>query len=476
MDDDGNGYVDDFYGWDFDNNDNTAEPENLDAHGTEVAGIIGASRNNNTGVAGIAGGSNGLNGVRLMHLDAGHSTSIGLSAATDAIDYAIQMGADVINMSFGGYSVFVPFQSAISNAANNHDIVLVGAAGNEARSPVIYPAAYNEVIAVGATDENDARRSFSNFGPGLDVVALSQVPTTTLSTLGYYNTTFSGTSAAAPHVAGLAALIRAMKPSYSWQDVRYFIRGYADKVYGMNGQNRTNFYGYGRINAYNTLNETPPSASISGPICVETTTSYTWTADVSGGISPYLYEWYKSCDSGVSNQREGDTNHFGPSCDSGWEIVDFDLSYTYTPPVGEPDFTLRFDVTDDNDVVKSAYIWVTVQDYSCGSGFMRLEYTATKLQATAEKPFVPTEYSLYENYPNPFNPTTEIRFALPESAPVSLVIYDVTGREVARLVDGTLAAGYHRVQWEASAMPSGLYLYRLTAGTYTETRRMILMK
>lgn len=89
---------------------------------------------------------------------------------------------------------------------------------------------------------------------------------------------------------------------------------------------------------------------------------------------------------------------------------------------------------------------------------------------------LPTTYALEAAYPNPFNPSTEIRFALPERAPVSLVVYDALGREVARLVDGTLAAGYHRVQWEASSMPSGLYLYRLTAGTYTETRRMILMK
>jgi serine protease AprX len=88
----------------------------------------------------------------------------------------------------------------------------------------------------------------------------------------------------------------------------------------------------------------------------------------------------------------------------------------------------------------------------------------------------PLTFSLDQNYPNPFNPSTTISFTLPESAQVRLVVYDVTGREVARLIEGSLPAGNHTASWEASAMPSGLYLYRIDAGSFSSTRQMVLVK
>ena len=89
---------------------------------------------------------------------------------------------------------------------------------------------------------------------------------------------------------------------------------------------------------------------------------------------------------------------------------------------------------------------------------------------------LPTAYSLEQNYPNPFNPTTSIAFSLPESAQVSLAVYDVLGRRVATLVNGRLQAGQHSVQFEASSLPSGMYLYRLTTPTGSMTQKMILLK
>ena len=88
----------------------------------------------------------------------------------------------------------------------------------------------------------------------------------------------------------------------------------------------------------------------------------------------------------------------------------------------------------------------------------------------------PTAFRLFPNYPNPFNPSTEIRFALPEASPVSLVVYDVTGREVARLVDGPMPPGTHRVTFDASRLPSGLYLYRMVAGAFEQYGKMLLLK
>ena len=88
----------------------------------------------------------------------------------------------------------------------------------------------------------------------------------------------------------------------------------------------------------------------------------------------------------------------------------------------------------------------------------------------------PEGFRLAPNYPNPFNPVTTIAFDLPEATPVRLVVYDVTGRAVARLVERPMAAGPHQVQFDAARLPSGVYVYRLTAGPFVETRRMVLVR
>lgn len=95
---------------------------------------------------------------------------------------------------------------------------------------------------------------------------------------------------------------------------------------------------------------------------------------------------------------------------------------------------------------------------------------------TEEEPEAPAGFVLAPNYPNPFNPSTTIRFALPTASPVELAVYDALGREVYRLTEDRLAAGAHEVVFEAKHLPSGVYVYRLTAGTLTETRRMVLLR
>ncbi len=96
--------------------------------------------------------------------------------------------------------------------------------------------------------------------------------------------------------------------------------------------------------------------------------------------------------------------------------------------------------------------------------------------AVDEEAGVPDAFALHGNYPNPFNPSTEIHFDLPKRAHATLVIYNAMGQEVARLIDGPLQAGVHTTTWEAAGMSSGAYLYRLTAGTFSETRVMVLLR
>jgi hypothetical protein len=88
----------------------------------------------------------------------------------------------------------------------------------------------------------------------------------------------------------------------------------------------------------------------------------------------------------------------------------------------------------------------------------------------------PTVYSLDQNYPNPFNPSTVIRFAIPVAGEVSLSVYNTLGQKVAQLLNSTMAAGFHQVEFNAKDLPSGLYMYEVKAGEFTSTKKMLLIK
>jgi hypothetical protein len=97
-------------------------------------------------------------------------------------------------------------------------------------------------------------------------------------------------------------------------------------------------------------------------------------------------------------------------------------------------------------------------------------------QKLAVDKFTPSQYSLSSNFPNPFNPETEIEYALPEVSWVTLKVYNILGQVVEVLVDSEQRAGYHEIQWNGEGVSSGVYFYRLTAGEFTDTKRMVLMK
>jgi len=242
-------------GWDFVDNDNT--PTDLWKHGTAVTGIIGARTNNSIGVAGVAGGWSNMKGVSLMILKDGNDEPLASLSAL-AVEWAADHGAHVLNISstwVSGKPGVPELAEAINDAINNHDVVVVCIPGNTGDDQMQFPGTLDDVITVGATDQNDVRRSYSSYGFNLDVMAPSHVYTTDIrGAAGYvsgdYNSDFQGTSAAAPHVAGLVGLIRSVNPSLTWLQVHSIINNSADKVAAMGGQNWTEQYGYGRINAY----------------------------------------------------------------------------------------------------------------------------------------------------------------------------------------------------------------------------------
>lgn len=264
VDDDRNGFVDDWYGWDFigstgQNEDNSPLPGN--PHGTHVGGIVAAAHNNAIGIAGV--GKN----IRLLPLKIGgddqFSTSISRSA--DAILYAASMGASVINCSFGSPSSSFADVKVVKQAAALGSMI-VAAAGNDGQDLAYYPAAYDEVLSVAATDFSDRIAAFSNVHQSVDVCApgvsiLSTVPTDSYEP-------YDGTSMASPVAAAVAAMVRLVHPEYSPAQVHATLKAACVSIDFIN-PNEIGLIGSGRISA--------PRALSSSKLKWAEVTSYVYT-------------------------------------------------------------------------------------------------------------------------------------------------------------------------------------------------------
>ncbi|MFC1453506.1 S8 family serine peptidase, partial [Verrucomicrobiota bacterium] len=233
-DDDENGYADDINGWDF--VWNVGFIVDLVGHGTHVAGTVGAVGDNGVGVAGVSWSP------RIMPLGIGSFFGIYLSAAIEAIEYAMDKGAQISNHSWGGTLFSGLMYAAVREAeANGH--LMVCAAGNSGADNDLYPhypASYNtrNIISVAASDHNDQPALFTCYGeetvdlaaPGVDI--LSTIPEYAIpgldgATLGGYYMTMSGTSMSAPHVTGVAALLKSIAP---WATYDMLVQAILDGV------------------------------------------------------------------------------------------------------------------------------------------------------------------------------------------------------------------------------------------------------
>ncbi len=248
IDNDMNGYTDDWKGYDFSTGNNNGEGSFF--HGTAVAGVSAAKTNNGRGVAGIAGGWNSA-GARIMVAGVGESFPNG-AALDDAILYAAAEGADVVQLSLAvGQSAAI--DAAVQMAYDDFDLTIICASGNGSAAAVTYPSSLPRIIAVGATTQSDARSDFSNYGPDVELAAPGS-GIWTLDLGGGY-TTSSGTSFSAPLVSGVVALMLSADPSLSNTEIRQILRDTAVKVggydynwnAGMPGHSQE--LGYGRVDA-----------------------------------------------------------------------------------------------------------------------------------------------------------------------------------------------------------------------------------
>jgi subtilisin family serine protease len=252
IDNDGNGFIDDVNGWDFANNDASVYDGTFDDHGTHCAGTIAGRGNNGTGVVGVSWNAK-IMSLKWINEFGGGDTSDAISA----VNYATMMKSRGVNVPItsNSWRIFgssAALKSAI-DAGGSTGIMFVTSAGNSALDNDAipkYPASYDSdcIVAVAATDRNDAIASFSNYGmksvdlgaPGVSIV--STVPSSTYDS-------YDGTSMATPHVSGVAALAMAYHPSLTLSQLKESLLASVDKIPSLAGKTVSG----GRLNAKNTL-------------------------------------------------------------------------------------------------------------------------------------------------------------------------------------------------------------------------------
>ena len=250
VDNDADGYIDNYMGWDLGENDKDAT-FNANAHGVHVSGLAAATADNNLGGAGT-----GFN-CKFLPVKIADATGA-LTQAYEGIKYAADHGCQVINCSWGGGGSSQFGQDIIDYATINKNALVVCAAGNNGVDGDFFPAAYNYVLSVANTSQNDVKFFNSNYGYMVDVCAPGDNVNSTWPGSMYITT--SGTSMASPVVAGAAGIVKNHFPSYNGLQVGERLKVTADNIYAAN-PSYINKLGTGRINLFRALTD-PASPSV----------------------------------------------------------------------------------------------------------------------------------------------------------------------------------------------------------------------
>ena len=426
-----------------------------------------------------------------------------------ASQWADSLGADIITSSLG-YLAFdagfgpnytwqdmnglnVPVTRAAAIAAHN-GITVFNSAGNNGPGSVNTlngPADADSILTLGAVNGNGTVASFSSVGPTTDnpprikpdVMAMGNgVQTANGSGSGYSGGFSSGTSYSCPLAAGVGALILSANKSLTPLQVRGILRKFAS-----NTNNPNNTYGWGIINAQlsvdsaRRLDTQPPTIIHTQPFTQTTITSAITvkTRIFDNGIirrwvnqSPRC--WFrKSTDNGVTWTSNNFIDY------SYYNGVD---SFFFAIPGSPAGTTVQYYFAAQ-DIALPTPLLTTLP--AGGSGVnppgttpptTRFQYVVTLTGIVKNNNNVPSEFKLYSNYPNPFNPTTKIKFDIAKASNTKLVVYDILGNEVTRIIDQKLNPGSYSLDFKGENLSSGVYFYRLVTDSFTDTKKMLLIK
>ncbi|MBC7190276.1 S8 family serine peptidase [Candidatus Aerophobetes bacterium] len=443
-------------GYDFFNQDD--EPLDDNGHGTQVAGVI-AAENNEEGVVGVAPG------VKLYALKVLGGTGTGnTSDVIAAVEWCIEEEIQIVNMSLG-LKNSVEALRKVCEEAYESGVLLVAAAGNEGNEQgegenILYPAAFNSVIAVGATDRNDRRADFSSTGKALEICAPGVDIFSTSSGGGY--SLDSGTSFAAPHVAGVAALVISSGVAQDAPMVREILSATSEEL-GVGGWDT--LYGWGLVNAWEATHYEGKKSHVES-ISLQINRQYSGSD---------LLVWAR-CEVVVSDEN-GETLS-GAFVSGHWSgVVEGDFSditdeegkaFFESEKIKNPLSGTIFTFTVDK-VGKQGYV------FDRETGEVEDSVIFTDREYPLKRPF------LYQNYPNPFTHTTTIRYDIPEGGRVFLKIYTLSGELVKTLVDEFQQEGSYQRVWDGRnesgrEVARGIYLYILRVGNFVCSKKMAFLK
>ena len=423
-----------------------------------------------------------------------------------AMEWVDSLGADLISSSLGyltfdtGYPSYtwqdmngrtLPISIAAALAAYKGIVVnnSAGNSGSSTHNTLGGPADADSIITVGAVTSTGVRASFSSVGPTTDtparikpdVMAMGSQNKTAKTSGNGYDTTGSGTSYSCPLAAGVSSLVLSANKDLTPLQVRGIIRKFASQ-----NSNPDNLMGWGIINAKlavdsaRKLDLNPPVISHTQPF---TATSITDDITVIAKIT----------DNGIiryTRPNEAPRLYYRKNSGGGW------TSYSFVNAFQTNGLDSFFFIIPGSQYITQVEYYFAAQDISLpdprirtlpsgGSGINppgttapgnAFQFTVTNVTSITTASGIPSEFRLHNNFPNPFNPSTTIKFDLPASDFVSLKIFDVSGREISSLINSNLSAGYYSVVFDANGYSSGIYFYRLQTKNYSETRRMVLIK
>ncbi|MBN2362724.1 S8 family serine peptidase [candidate division WOR-3 bacterium] len=489
-------------GYDYADMDSDPTPPNTsESHGTHCSGCAAAKGNNGTGVASI-GFNIGLIGVR---------TQLYTTALTQGIYFASQNGADALSMSWGGYSPSSSIESAINDAFNNYDVIAFAAAANDNVSTPVYPAYYSNVIAVAATNSNDQKASFSNYGTWVDISAPG---TNIYSTVPFSQYTYmDGTSMACPITAGLATLVRCQFPSETNTQIRDRLYNSCDPMTGCSYYN-SGYMGAGRINAQAALQGGGGPGGDTTELIYDDgtpTSGYYWSGAGAGsanrmtmpatrGTYRLLYAkiYLQTNNSGNNNFNLKVWNWTGsqPGSEAGswtatggvdnqwnlWNISSANIQYS-----SNTNFVVGMIYDGTNmpvygyDYADNGRAW----DYDAGwsswdeTYFMRaiVVNLSTGIEEEIGNDVSVSSLGFYSSSPV-FSDNSLINFELPYESHTNISVFDMSGRLVRTLVDSHQMPGVKRISFDGrdetgSILPGGSYIVNLTTSKDSRSIRLV---
>jgi len=421
-----------------------------------------------------------------------------------AAQWVDSLGADVITSSLG-YLVFDPPYSGYTwQDMNGHTmpitiaavlavhkgIAVSNSAGNDGdnatHNTLGGPADGDSVITIGALDPNGTKASYSSVGPTTDIPArikpdiMTQGSYNQTATQNGYSTGGSGTSWACPMAAGVMACMISANKDLTPIQIRGILRKFASNTNSPN-----NSIGWGTIDAQKSvdsaraMDNTPPTIQHTQP----------FTSTTNTGVLTFKARMYDNGIIRYTRTNEAPRLYYRKNTGSGFSAwtgvtktsMNID-TFFFQIPASTLGTTVQYYFAAQDIALPTALMSTLPAG---GSGInppgstapsTAFQFIVGTTSITTISTDIPKEFKLFNNYPNPFNPTTDIKYDLPKSGVVSLKVYDINGRLVKELVNQMQIAGSYRARFEASNLSSGIYFYQLTAGEFKAQNKMLLIK